>query len=68
MRLQAIAQNGLAYTDNPFDHERSQSLRDIAAEIGYATPKVAVRGAVFRDDSLVFVRERHDDLWAIPGG
>ncbi len=88
MRLQTLAQNGLAYTENPFDQERFQSLRDIAAEIagtysdtdfehmrdlfaaevGYATPKVAVRGAVFRDDSLLFVRERHDNLWAIPGG
>ena len=33
-RLQAIAQNGLLYTDSPFDRERYEALRDVAAEIG----------------------------------
>ncbi len=32
-RLQAIAQNGLAYADSPFDVERYQTLRDITVEI-----------------------------------
>ena len=87
-KLQAIAQNGLTYTENPFDVERYKSLRAIAAEImatysnvepsyvvdlfarevGYATPKVDVRGAVFRDDSILLVREREDGCWALPGG
>jgi len=87
-RLQAIAQNGLTYTQNPFDIERYKSLRAIAAEImatysnvepdyvldlfaqevGYATPKVDVRGAVFRDNTLLFVREREDGCWTLPGG
>lgn len=31
--LQAIAQNGLTYSDNHFDRERYQAVRDIAAEI-----------------------------------
>ena len=31
--LQAIAQNGLAYTQNPFDEERYTRLREISAEI-----------------------------------
>jgi hypothetical protein len=67
-RLQAIAQNGLTYSDNHFDQERYQAVRDIAAEImaaysetglervrdlfsnqiGAATPKVDVRGALFK--------------------
>ena len=87
-KLQAIAQNGLTYTENPFDVERYKSLRAIAAEImatysnvepsyvvdlfarevGYATPKVDVRGAVFRDDTILLVREREDGCWALPGG
>ena len=33
-RLQAIAQNGLLYTDSPFDRERYEALREVAAEIG----------------------------------
>ncbi len=35
---------------------------------GYATPKVDVRGAAFRDDRILLVRERLDGLWTLPGG
>jgi len=37
-------------------------------ETGYATPKVDVRGIVFRDDKLLLVRERSDGKWTPPGG
>lgn len=86
--LQAIAQSGLAYAQNPFDRQRYESIRQIAAgmiahqselstaevldllsaDIGYATPKVDVRGAVFRDDAILLVRERQDGRWTLPGG
>jgi ADP-ribose pyrophosphatase YjhB (NUDIX family) len=87
-RLQAIAQNGLTFARDPYDVERYEAVRAIAAEImaghsdadldlvkglfaeqaGYATPKVDVRGAVFRDDAILLVRERSDGLWTLPGG
>jgi ADP-ribose pyrophosphatase YjhB (NUDIX family) len=88
-KLQAIAQNGLTYTQNSFDIERYKSLQAIASEMmasysnmepsyvldlfsrqagGYATPKVDVRGAVFQGDTLLFVREREDGCWTLPGG
>jgi len=88
-RLQALAQNGLTFAANPFDIERYQNIRQVAAEmmaagsgvpvgelvdlfsseVGYATPKVDVRGVVFRDDALLFVRERVDNnRWTLPGG
>lgn len=35
---------------------------------GYATPKVDVRAAVFRDEQILLVRERRDALWTLPGG
>jgi ADP-ribose pyrophosphatase YjhB (NUDIX family) len=35
---------------------------------GYATPKVDVRGVVFRDDKILLVRERSDGRWTLPGG
>ncbi|MGI8588775.1 MAG: NUDIX hydrolase [Chloroflexia bacterium] len=38
------------------------------AEIGHATPKVDVRGAVFRDGEILLVRERADGCWTLPGG
>lgn len=37
-------------------------------EDGYATPKMDVRGAVFRDGKVLLVRERSDGRWALPGG
>jgi ADP-ribose pyrophosphatase YjhB (NUDIX family) len=86
--LQAIAQTGLAYTKDPFDVERYQRIRILAAQIlgmgsntdvpividlfrqdvGYATPKVDVRGAVFENDRVMLVREVSDNLWSLPGG
>src|SRR5688500_16369163 len=41
----------------------------IAAEVGYPTPKVDVRAVVFdREGRLLFVREREEQLWSLPGG
>ena len=37
-------------------------------EDGYATPKVDVRGAVFRGDHVLLVKERVDGKWTLPGG
>lgn len=39
-----------------------------AREEGYATPKVDVRGVVFRDGKILLVKERSDGAWAMPGG
>jgi ADP-ribose pyrophosphatase YjhB (NUDIX family) len=39
-----------------------------AAEAGYATPKVDVRGAVFQDGRVLLVRESEDGCWTFPGG
>jgi ADP-ribose pyrophosphatase YjhB (NUDIX family) len=35
---------------------------------GYTTPKVDVRGVVFRDGRLLLVREKSDGKWSLPGG
>jgi ADP-ribose pyrophosphatase YjhB (NUDIX family) len=39
-------------------------------ESGYITPKIEVRGAVFRPDDgkILMVRESADGLWTLPGG
>ena len=36
--------------------------------IGYTTPRVDVRGAVFQDNKLLLVRESMDGGWTLPGG
>jgi ADP-ribose pyrophosphatase YjhB (NUDIX family) len=48
--------------------EPSVVLGLLEQETGYATPKVDVRGVVFRDDKLLMVRERSDGKWTLPGG
>lgn len=35
---------------------------------GYATPKVSVRGAVFRGGKILLVQDRFDGGWCMPGG
>ena len=87
-RLAAIAQSGLTYARDPFDIERYEALRELAAEVisahtgrpaldievylrretGYATPKIDVRGVVFRAGKILLVRERSDGGWTLPGG
>jgi ADP-ribose pyrophosphatase YjhB (NUDIX family) len=63
--IQAIAAQMLAAYSNV---EPSYVLDLFSREAGYATPKVVVRGAVFKDDKLLLVRERSDHCWTLPGG
>ncbi len=37
-------------------------------QIGYATPRIDVRGAVFQAGNLLMVRESFDGGWTMPGG
>jgi len=39
-----------------------------AAEAGYATPKVDVRGAAFQNGRVLLVREAEDGRWTFTGG
>jgi ADP-ribose pyrophosphatase YjhB (NUDIX family) len=44
-------------------------LMDIfTTQVGYATPKVDVRAAIFKEDRLLMVKERTDEGWTMPGG
>jgi ADP-ribose pyrophosphatase YjhB (NUDIX family) len=86
--LRAIAQIGLTFSEDPFDRQRFERIRELAAALiadgsgvdqakvldlfrqdaGYATPKVDVRGAAFRDGRVLMVREVSDGGWTLPGG
>jgi len=43
-------------------------LHNFSMQNGYATPKVDVRAAVFRDGKILLVQESADGRWAMPGG
>jgi ADP-ribose pyrophosphatase YjhB (NUDIX family) len=48
---------------------RIEKLKKIfSAEKGYLTPKVDIRGVVFREEKILMVKENIDGLWSIPGG
>ncbi len=87
-RLEAIAQTGLTYSNDDYDKERYQEIRNIshtifnhysdtptekikelfAKETGYPTPKVDIRGVIFKNNKILMVQEKIDGLWALPGG
>ena len=44
-------------------------IKDLFADAkGYQTPKVDIRGVVFRDGRILMVKEKNDNKWALPGG
>ena len=53
-----------AYTDR--DPEFITDL--FRSDRGHATPKLDVRGVVFREDELLLVKERSTGRWTLPGG
>lgn len=48
--------------------EAAEIQRAWFVEDGYSTPKIDVRGAIFREDRVLLVRERLDGKWTLPGG
>jgi ADP-ribose pyrophosphatase YjhB (NUDIX family) len=86
--LKAIAQIGLTFSQDAFDRQRYERIRELSATLlahgsdgdaakvldlfqldaGYATPKVDVRGAAFREGRVLLVREVSDGGWTLPGG
>ena len=63
--LNIAAEMMTTYTD--VDVEQIRGFYD--AQAGHATPKVDVRGVVFREDTILMVREMLDGgRWTLPGG
>lgn len=65
-RIEAISSEILAsHTNLSVD----EFLELNAAEFGYATPKVDVRGVIFKNSKILLVREIADNgRWTLPGG
>jgi ADP-ribose pyrophosphatase YjhB (NUDIX family) len=66
LALQALAARMMAARGGA---DPAQVEAMFAAQTGYATPKIDVRGAVFRDGKILLVREAADaGRWTLPGG
>ncbi len=67
-RYQRLTEIAAEITSENSSMEYVPLLDVLRSQIGYATPRVDVRGAVFRDGKLLMVRERTDGGWTLPGG
>ncbi|SDD62020.1 ADP-ribose pyrophosphatase YjhB, NUDIX family [Terribacillus halophilus] len=49
--------------------QSAEEVKEIlAAQKGYPTPKLDIRGVVFQDGKLLLVKEKMDERWSLPGG
>ncbi|MBA3536964.1 MAG: NUDIX hydrolase [Tatlockia sp.] len=64
-RLRAIAAELIAELSDNSIEEVNELL---TLEKGYTTPKLDVRAFILKDNQLLMVKERADDLWSLPGG
>ena len=68
-RYQRIAKIAAEILANYTNLSEKQILELNAAEFGYATPKVDVRGVVFNGSKILLVKEVADNgRWTLPGG
>ena len=67
-RYEQIRQIAAEMMGAGFELETKDFIDLFSQERGYATPKVDVRGAVFRADKILMVREKVDGGWTLPGG
>jgi ADP-ribose pyrophosphatase YjhB (NUDIX family) len=65
-QVRRIAAEMLASPDGGLGVDGIEGL--LASQVGHATPKVDVRGAVFRDGEILLVEEASDLGWSLPGG
>jgi ADP-ribose pyrophosphatase YjhB (NUDIX family) len=67
-RFERIRELGAALIADGAGVDAAGLLDLFREDAGYATPKVDVRGAAFRDGKILLVREVSDGKWTLPGG
>ncbi|MGC3981544.1 MAG: NUDIX hydrolase [Steroidobacteraceae bacterium] len=71
-RYEEVAQIAAELLGNADQYSAPQLRQAWLLEEGYVTPKLDVRGAIFRKgndvDEVLLVRERSDGRWTVPGG
>ncbi|MBN2485385.1 MAG: NUDIX hydrolase [Bacteroidales bacterium] len=67
-RYQMIREISVEIMQNFTDAPVEKIIGLFASETGYQTPKVDVRGVVFRQGKILMVREGIDGNWGLPGG
>jgi ADP-ribose pyrophosphatase YjhB (NUDIX family) len=68
LRYERIRELAAALVADGSDGDAAKVLDLFQLDAGYATPKVDVRGAAFRNGRVLMVREVSDGGWTLPGG
>jgi len=50
------------------NHNHKKVQNYLSSEMGYATPKIDMRGVVLKEGKILLVKEKADGLWTLPGG
>lgn len=54
---------------NEYTEMNNEKIKNLFCnETGYQTPKIDIRGAIFKEDKILLVKESIDGCWAMPGG
>ena len=64
----AACRKSLPRWSPPARSRSGKLVATFASDTGYTTPKVDVRGVVFRDQKILLVKEKEDGGWTLPGG
>lgn len=67
-RFELIRKISIDILSQQTDVDQEMIKQLFANETGYATPKVDIRGVVFKDNKILMVRENTDGGWSLPGG
>lgn len=67
-RYERIRELGASLIARGAEEDLEKVLGLFQQDSGYATPKVDVRGAAFREGRILLVREISDGGWTLPGG
>jgi len=54
---------------NEYTGINNEKIMDLFCnETGYQTPKIDIRGAIFKENKILLVKESFDGRWSMPGG
>ncbi len=67
-RYQAVRRIAAEMMSARSNQDTETLIKILADEEGYATPKLDVRGVVFRESKILLVEEKIDGGWTLPGG
>ncbi|MCM3409690.1 NUDIX hydrolase [Metabacillus litoralis] len=67
-RFELIRKISIEILSQHTDVDQEMIKHLFANETGYATPKVDIRGVVFKDHKILMVKENTDGGWSLPGG